>query len=104
MDCSDIDEMYDDTEVVDSAVVLAINEAMDVRGQQALRAQVLANLLSTDVSRRTRYKFKKHYDVGDLVLVQGNYDVQTVMRVAEHVVFQDENGESGYPTLAAVNE
>jgi len=104
VDCSDIDEMYDDTQVVDSAIVLAINEAMDVRGQQALRAQVLANLLSTDVSRRTRYKFKKHYDVGDLVWVQGDYDVETVMRVAEHVTFQDENGESGYPTLAALNE
>jgi hypothetical protein len=104
VDCSDIDEMYDDTEVVDGTIVIAIHEAMDVRGQQALRAQVLANLMSTDVSRRTRYKFKKHYDVGDLVTVQGNYDVETVMRIAEHVVFQDENGESGYPTLAALNE
>lgn len=104
VDCSDLDEMYDDTEISDFDIGTAIAAAMDVRGQQALRAQVLANLLSTDVSRRTRYKFKKHYDVGDLVTVQGNYDVETVMRVAEHVTFQDENGESGYPTLAALNE
>jgi len=104
VDCTDIDEMYDDTEVIDPDISGAIWAAMDVRGQQALRAQVLANLLSTDVSRRTRYKFKKHYDVGDIVTVQGNYDVETVMRIAEHVVFQDENGESGYPTLAALNE
>lgn len=104
VDCTDLDEMYDDTEAVDGTIVGNINAAMDARGQQALRAQVAASLLATDVSRRTRYKFKKHYDVGDLVTVQGNYDVETVMRVAEHVSFQDENGESGYPTLAAVNE
>jgi hypothetical protein len=104
VDCSDLDEMYDDTEVVDGTISAAINDAMDVRGQQALRSQVLANLLATDISRTTRYKFKKHYDVGDLVTVQGNYDIETVMRVAEHVSFQDENGESGYPTLAALNE
>lgn len=104
VDCNDIDEMYSDDEVTDPGVVPLINAAMDVRGQQALRSQVLANLLSTDISRRTRYKFKKHYDVGDLVTVQGNYDVETVMRVAEHVSFQDENGETGYPTLAALNE
>jgi hypothetical protein len=101
VDCTDIDEMYDDTTIIDAPDV---NGAMDIRGQQALRAQVRANLLATDVSRSTRYKFKRDYDVGDLITVQGNYDVETVMRIAEHVTFQDEKGESGYPTLAALNE
>ena len=101
VDCTDIDEMYDDTTIIDAPDV---NGAMDIRGQQALRAQVRANLLATDVSRSTRYKFKRDYDIGDLITVQGNYDVETVMRIAEHVTFQDEKGESGYPTLAALNE
>lgn len=100
VDCTDLDQNLNDS----SEWTEGLGDAMDIRGQQALRAQVAANLLSTDISRNTRYKFKKHYDVGDLVTVNGNYDVETVMRVAEHVVFQDENGESGYPTLAALNE
>lgn len=100
VDCTDIDQSLDSS----ADMTEALGDAMDIRGQQSLRAQVAANLLATDVSKNTRYKFKTHYDVGDLVTVNGNYDVETVMRIAEHVTFQDENGESGYPTLAALNE
>jgi hypothetical protein len=104
VDGTDLDEMYDDTEVNDSGINDLVVTGMNARGEAALRAQQVANLMSTDVSRSTRYKFKRDYDVGDLVTVQGNYDVETVMRIAEHVTFQDEKGESGYPTLAALNE
>ena len=104
VDCSDIDSHLSDDEVTDVGVADAVGAAMDARGQQALRSQVAVSLLATDVSRNTRYKFKRDYDVGDLVTVNGNYDVETIMRVVEHVSFQDENGESGYPTLAALNE
>lgn len=104
VDCTDLDEMYDDSEVGDPGNVALITAAMNARGDAALKAQRLANLMSTDISRSTRYKFKRDYDVGDLVTVQGNYDVETVMRIAEHVTFRDEKGESGYPTLSALNE
>lgn len=102
VDCTDLDEHLD---ILDAnAAFSEIQDAMDVRGQQALRAQAATNLLSTDISKRSRYKFKTHYDVGDIVSVHGNYDEQSIMRVVEHVTFLDEKGETGYPTLAAVNE
>jgi hypothetical protein len=102
VDCTDLDEHLD---IEDALIEFAdIQAAMHVRGHQALRAQAATNLMSTDISRRSRYKFKTHYDVGDIVSVHGNYDEQSVMRVVEHVRFLDEKGETGYPTLAAVNE
>lgn len=102
VDCSDIDGHLDIEDA--NTLSVQIGDAMDIRGQQMLRAQVRASLLSTDISRKTRYKFKRDYDIGDLVTVNGNYDVESVMRVVEHVTFQDENGETGYPTLSMLNE
>ena len=102
VDCTDLDEHMDIEDA--NAAAAEIGAAMDVRGQQALRSQVATNLLATDISKRSRYKFKTHYDVGDIVSVHGNYDEQSIMRVVEHVSFLDEKGETGYPTLAAVNE
>jgi hypothetical protein len=34
------------------------------------------------------------------VSVKANYGAEAVKRVIEYVEFQDENGESGYPTLS----
>lgn len=102
VDCSDIDQHYTDADV--SAAGDLIGDLMDVRGQQALRAQVGTSILAADVSKTTRYQFRKDYEVGDIVQVNGNFDISTAMRVVEHVEFQDETGETGYPTLAALNE
>lgn len=79
-------------------------DAGRVRAADDLKASSQLSLMSTDISKTTPYVFRKHYDVGDIVTVNGNYDVETFMRVTEFVEFEDENGESGYPTLSALNE
>lgn len=104
VDCTDIDGHLSDTEVVTASSDTNFGNLMDIRGQQALRAQQTKALLGTDISKNTRYVFRTHYDVGDIVTVNGNHDISSFMRVTEHVEFQDENGESGYPTLSALNE
>lgn len=100
VDCSDMDGHLNDDDVTDGTVMTPIVDAADVRGQQVVRAQQPIAILSTDISKTTQYKFRRDYDVGDLVRVNGNYDITNVMRVTEHVEFQDERGETGYPTLA----
>lgn len=104
VDCTDLDGHLNDVQAADGAFTEGIGDAMDVRGQMFLRAQTSKSILSADVSRQTQYKFREDYDVGDIVTVNGNYDVSSYMRVTEHVEFQDENGENGYPTLSALNE
>lgn len=109
VDCTDLDNHYTDVEMwgPDSPypdLSDEIGDAMDVRGQQALRAQNPTAIMSTDISRTTQYKFREDYDVGDIVHVTAEYGLDTIMRVMEHVEFEDELGEHGYPTLAAVTE
>lgn len=81
-----------------------VRALMLTRAQDAITAAKETSIISADISTNTKYKFRTDYDVGDIVTVQGNYDVTSIMRVTEHVEFQDENGESGYPTLSAVEE
>ena len=106
VDCTDLDNHYTDEEMwgVGSTLPTEVGIAMDIRGQQALRAQNPTAIMSTDIARTTQYKFREDYDVGDIVHVTAEFGLDTVMRVMEHVEFEDELGEHGYPTLAAVNE
>ena len=104
VDCTDMDGHLTDVQAADGSYTEGIGDAMDVRGQAVLRAMIGKSLLSTDISRTTNYVFRKDYDVGDIVTVNGNYDISADMRVTEYVEFQDENGENGYPTLSALNE
>lgn len=101
VDCTDMDQAID---YADIGVDFDLGAAMYARGEMLLRNQQSKSILSTNVSKNSRYQFRKHYDVGDLVTVNGNYDISAIMRVTEHVEFLDENGESGYPTLSALNE
>ena len=104
VDCTDLDSHLSDEESVDPVLTEGLGDLMDIRGQQAIRSQVPTTIVSTDISKTTKYKFREDYDVGDIVYVAGEYGIIAPMRVMEHVEFEDEEGEHGYPTLAAVNE
>lgn len=51
------------------------------------------------VSNSNTNVYRKDYNLGDLVAVNGEYDTEAFMRVTEFVEIQDENGFSSYPTL-----
>lgn len=99
VDASDIDSQW--TELPTGVDQTSILEAMYIRGLDALLAQGPIALVSTDIAQNTAYKYRRDYDIGDVVGVSGNYGVSSTMRVVEYAEFQDENGDSGYPTLAA---
>lgn len=103
VDCTDMDQALTPDEI-SGPLGGQVGEAMYARGEMLLRNQIAKAILSTNISNKTRFQFRKDYDVGDIVTVNGNYDTSAIMRVTEHVEFQDENGESGYPTLSALNE
>jgi hypothetical protein len=63
-------------------------------------AQNRITITRADASDITRYEYRKDYNVGDLVSLDGNFGQIAVMRVMEYVEIEDENGESGHPTLA----
>lgn len=73
---------------------------MTVRGQQALKKQTRVTISRTDISEITRYQYRRDYDIGDLVSLDGNFGQIATMRVIEYVEIDDEKGESGHPTLS----
>lgn len=80
-----------------------ILSAMTVRGQAALLAQNNIALVKAEPKRNsTLYKYREHYDVGDIITVAGQYSETASMRISEYVEIEDESGESGYPTFTAV--
>lgn len=73
---------------------------MQTRGRQALQRQNRVTFTRADVSDASKYQYRKDYNVGDLISLDGNFGQIAVMRVVEYVEIQDENGQSGHPTFS----
>ncbi len=72
-------------------------------GKAALARRNYLALSKADVARTSNhYEYRKDYQVGDIVTVAGDYNEAGQMRVIEYVEIEDNTGESGYPTLAAI--
>jgi hypothetical protein len=101
VDGSDIDGIYTDAPVDPTkATVLA---SMATRGYEELARKGPAILTRADVSAGAKYAFRKDYDIGDIVSIDGSYGEIVPRRVTEYTQIQDKDGESGHPTLEALN-
>lgn len=76
---------------------------MLIRGIEALLAQKDVALIKTESTKNSSvHKYRQHYDLGDIVTVDAEYNEAANMRVTEYVEIEDETGQSGYPTLSAL--
>lgn len=57
-----------------------------------------------DISTETPYKYKEHYNLGDIVSLKGKYGQIERMLVSEYVRTEDFEGDRGYPGLTLVDE
>jgi hypothetical protein len=100
VDARDIDESLiyvpTGTELAD------IIAAMNARGAEALANQRILDISNVDISKTTSYSYRTDYDIGDIVSISGNYGIIEQRRVIEFVEIEDENGETGYPTLSVL--
>lgn len=101
LDARDIDENFASAPA--GADITRIQAAMTARGNEYLGKQNDINISRIEITdNNSRYSYRWDYNVGDIVAVNGNYETNTVMRVAEFVEIEDENGYIGYPTLEAI--
>jgi hypothetical protein len=101
LDASDIDSAYSSAPT--GATRDAILMAMYIRGLTVLAAQRNVALIKAESKKDSViYKYRQDYNVGDIVTVGDPYIETTSMRITEYVEIEDENGESGYPTLSIV--
>ena len=59
------------------------------------------NMFAGDISILSPYQYKTHYDLGDTVLLVGDYGKTEKMVVQEYVRTEDANGDRGIPGLVA---
>ena len=97
VDANDLDGYYD-ARPADSNLTTVQNN-MYIRGVQALENQTRVSISRADVANLSQYEFRKDYNLGDLVSLDGNFGQIAKMRVVEYVEIEDENGYSGHPTL-----
>ena len=101
VDADDIDGHLDT--VPSGSVLNDVVAAMGSRGNAALASQNHINLIRADISEISKYHYRRDYDIGDIVTVDGNFGEIAPMRVVEYVEIQDENEEKGHPTLETPN-
>lgn len=101
IDASFMDNTYSSApEEPDRTYILDI---MTIIGQNYLLSQKEVAIVNAEPTKNsTTHKYREHYDVGDIVTVDGEYNETASMRVSEYVEIEDETGQSGYPTLSAI--
>lgn len=81
----------------------ALTAVINAMYQLAYEAMAKANQLALSKAEvrkdGTKAIYRKDFNLGDLITVEGDYDEARVMRVSEFVEIEDINGESGHPTL-----
>lgn len=84
-----------------AAMVLAnyLDRIFGRRAKWALRNQEQPTLLEASVRKGGNLRYRKDYNVGDIVHVNGNFDFSGPMRVIEYVETFDVDGQDGYPVL-----
>lgn len=99
IDASDLDQQLN--EAPTGWEMNSLLGLMRSRGRQVLAAHNDIEISNVKIDKSfDRYKYREDYNVGDLVGISGDYNSSAVMRVIEHVEIEDDDGESGYPTLA----
>lgn len=97
VDGSDIDAKY--PTFVNEGEASDILGKMYARGRQAIAAQNRVTITRSDISNISKYQYRRDFNIGDMVMLDGNFGTIARMRVIEYVEIQDETGESGHPTL-----
>ena len=82
-----------------AALTDVINK-MIARGNSAISAKNRVTISRADISNISKYQYRKDFNVGDLVTLDGNFGQIAIMRVTEYVEIEDETGESAHPTLS----
>lgn len=73
-------------------------------GRDHLRTNSRRALFSGSISPLSPYKYKRDYDLGDLVTLKAEYDVDQTMQVVEFTRTEDVEGERNFPGLIEPSE
>lgn len=93
---------YDEKLIASPSNATKVDGILRHRGIIDLKKNRIQKVIEPTISANNRYNYRTHYNIGDLVYIQGNYGISEQMRVVEYAEFEDENGEVGIPTVKAL--
>lgn len=76
---------------------------LNSRAQAALTKNHFVKAVDGEIVSTNQFKYGIHYNLGDLIEVQGNSGVVQVSRVTEYIRAQDQAGERAYPTVTVLD-
>lgn len=77
------------------------NKLLDERGYEELEEQQIIEEFTGEVEATRMYRYKEHYDLGDIVQVENEYEISASPRILEVIESQNENGYRVVPTFGA---
>ena len=78
-------------------------EILNSRAQEALTTNRYIVTVDGEIVPDSQLKYGIHYNLGDVIEVQGNSGVIQTARVTEYIRSQDANGEKAYPTVSMIS-
>ena len=78
-------------------------EVLNTRAAYALALNRFVKAVDGEIVPTSQFKYGIHYNLGDIIEVQGNSGIVQRSRVTEYIRAQDEAGERAYPTVAMLS-
>lgn len=89
-----------DASDVDEEAGVSLSGILTRKGLDALAENRRIMAFDGELPRSSKYKYGKHYDLGDLVEMRKSNGATNQMRVTEQIFVSDAEGVRSYPTLA----
>lgn len=75
-------------------------QIMRSRQEAALIEHKRIKMIDGEITPASKYKYKEDYDLGDKIIVQGEFGDPLTGVITEYIRTQDETGERQYPTVS----
>ena len=80
-----------------------IGEILNSRAKDQLSTNRKIMAVDGEIVPSNQFQYGVHYNLGDIIEVQGNSEIIQKSRVTEYIRAQDEAGERTYPTVAMLD-
>lgn len=77
-------------------------DMLNSRARDELVKDKFIKTVDGEIVPESQFKYGVHYNLGDLIEVEGNTGVVQLARITEYIRSQDESGEKAYPTVSIV--
>lgn len=80
-----------------------LRDILNSRAQDAITTNHFVKAVDGEITPENQIKYGIHYNLGDIVEVQGNSGTVNPARVIEYIRSKDSTGEKAYPTVTVID-